>query len=1115
MLRAIRSIGNIIFALGFAYNIATAAEFHAVGRADAGWHIQFSGFGMSADGQVIVSGARTPDPGLIEAYRWSPNTGRTMLGFLNPTNDSEPESFAYAASADGSVIVGSSLVNTYHVINFPVHEITGFSLAGGNFTSLGWLSGDDQAYPLDITADGSMAVGGSWEMDLGLFHVTPWITAVKWNTITGAHESLGTLDNDDDSYAIAVSGDGNYIVGQSGDIDDWWRPFVWIEGNWHALGYLGSGGCPSSYNRYLSPYCGYGASCCNEVYGISDEGLYAVGRLSDGTNTVPVYWHTTQRTPNILPSLGGEAEEGAAFAWSDPSDVPYLIGGTSGGKAVLWETDTFETDIILVETLLKTFGLGDEISGWELTSVRKVSDDGKTIAGYSIHPNGQKWIWYADLRNPPPNDVCANAIFIGQSPYNLNTQKLSRTGTTLEATRDINFSCGDLDAPNVWYSYSAPVEGYLYLDLCGTTDQNWAIEVHDSCPVGNDNYIDCSNSCSGDPCDEPCMLPPRVRIMPGETYYIGVSSRAGGLGGEFTLNYQFLPINDACDDAFFLPTPSRTPGLTSDMTPDSVPACQDITATAPGVWYKVIGSGHLMTASLCGSADYDTKLSVYCSGCGGMTCVAANDDACGLQSSVSWCSSPGAIYHILVHGYGTESGSFWLDLSDSGLFCTFPTDCRPVNETCVSATPLSPGTLLADNTGANTSAIAASCRSSEADMWYTYTTGCDGEVYIDTCQDYLGSLEDTVLSVYDACGGTELACNDNYVDATVNCGWRSAVIMPLPPNTPLKIRVAGVGTMSDRGTFPLRVSESPYDITITPSPLPDALQGQPYSEQLSLAGGCPLILEDSRVWYFVGDSDLPAGLEVDGQGLLHGIPEVAGIYTFNVSVDDALITGTPGDNAEFDLRILPSNDDCADAIPITEGGYGFGTVGSTTDGPDEPDQCDFNDYTNIGSDIWFRYSPSCTGQATASLCGSAYDTKLAVYEQTCPSAASAIACNDDSSTCGTSSFQSQLTFDVTTGEEYLIRVGGFAGWWGNGELQMTCYGDCNGNGINDETDISNQTSIDCNGNAVPDECDCDFTGFAMGYGRTRCEIDCCYGDWDGDGDVDGVDLVQLISSNCF
>jgi hypothetical protein len=50
---------------------------------------------------------------------------------------------------------------------------------------------------------------------------------------------------------------------------------------------------------------------------------------------------------------------------------------------------------------------------------------------------------------------------------------------------------------------------------------------------------------------------------------------------------------------------------------------------------------------------------------------------------------------------------------------------------------------------------------------------------------------------------------------------------------------------------------------------------------------------------------------------------------------------------------------------------------------------------------------------------------------------------------------------------------------------------------------------------VPDECECDLAGFAADYGWTRCDLNCCFGDADGDGDVDGMDLVQTATVNCF
>ena len=95
-----------------------------------------------------------------------------------------------------------------------------------------------------------------------------------------------------------------------------------------------------------------------------------------------------------------------------------------------------------------------------------------------------------------------------------------------------------------------------------------------------------------------------------------------------------------------------------------------------------------------------------------------------------------------------------------------------------------------------------------------------------------------------------------------------------------------------------------------------------------------------------------------------------------------------------------------------------------------------------------RCGAGCTGQATVSLCASAYDTRLAVYDAAgeCPGAL--IACNDDF--CA---LKSELVFPTTEGGLYLVRVGGFNGS-GTGSLaincapEATCPWDCgDGNGI--------------------------------------------------------------------
>jgi hypothetical protein len=87
--------------------------------------------------------------------------------------------------------------------------------------------------------------------------------------------------------------------------------------------------------------------------------------------------------------------------------------------------------------------------------------------------------------------------------------------------------------------------------------------------------------------------------------------------------------------------------------------------------------------------------------------------------------------------------------------------------------------------------------------------------------------------------------------------------------------------------------------------------------------------------------------------------------------------------------------------------------------------------------IWYRYTAICTGDVTVSLCGSSYDTKLAVYHGgSCnPTAGNMIGCNDDA--CGR---QSQITFTATAGQRYLIEVGGYSSDYGQGVLTISCAG---------------------------------------------------------------------------
>ena len=138
-----------------------------------------------------------------------------------------------------------------------------------------------------------------------------------------------------------------------------------------------------------------------------------------------------------------------------------------------------------------------------------------------------------------------------------------------------------------------------------------------------------------------------------------------------------------------------------------------------------------------------------------------------------------------------------------------------------------------------------------------------------------------------------------------------------------------------------------------------------------------------------------------------------------------------------DGQYHPINDLCANASTIGEGTIAFVSDGAETDGPAEPAACVTNGQTQYDHDLWYRFTPACSGPVRVSTCGSTFDTKIAIYAA-CPTGpGQSIACNDDSACSGGGNLQSNATFTGVGGSAYLIRVGGYSGASGVGSLTVT------------------------------------------------------------------------------
>lgn len=121
----------------------------------------------------------------------------------------------------------------------------------------------------------------------------------------------------------------------------------------------------------------------------------------------------------------------------------------------------------------------------------------------------------------------------------------------------------------------------------------------------------------------------------------------------------------------------------------------------------------------------------------------------------------------------------------------------PDNDSCAGAATVSVGTTRGTLIGATSDGTASCGGGGSPDAWYSFIVPCDGIVHVDTCGTHDAAGVDTgmntTVTVFDACGGIELACND---DATPPCtadtgvAADAAVSLPLVAGQEIVIRVA-------------------------------------------------------------------------------------------------------------------------------------------------------------------------------------------------------------------------------------------------------------------------------------------------------------------------------------
>lgn len=224
-------------------------------------------------------------------------------------------------------------------------------------------------------------------------------------------------------------------------------------------------------------------------------------------------------------------------------------------------------------------------------------------------------------------------------------------------------------APGLWYAF----EGNNTLVTLNTCSPVLDFDVHIGVFAGPCEALSCvaiSSNLGPQACPFFFGRADEVTFpaFEGTTYYVYVTGVLGA-AGNFEMNVTCGAINDECENALPIACGETVSGSTDDASPDVFPACGTVDNGAAGVWYEIVAPADgMLTASTCNQADYDTKLFIFEGACGALACIAGNDDGLGCSgftSEVSWATTEGITYYILVTGFSSSSaGDF--DLTVSG-----------------------------------------------------------------------------------------------------------------------------------------------------------------------------------------------------------------------------------------------------------------------------------------------------------------------------------------------------------------------------------------------------------------------------------------------------------------
>src|SRR4051794_13084368 len=635
------------------------------------------------------------------------------------------------------------------------------------------------------------------------------------------------------------------------------------------------------------------------------------------------------------------------------------------------------------------------------------------------------------------------------------TRAVTASGTNAGASAQTGepLHAGQPGGASVWWTFVAPVAGYVSVDTAGSTFDT-LLGVYTGETVSALTRVASDDDAAGAGASRAVFWSPANAL-----YRIAVDGKGGATG---VIRIRVQPANPANDSFAAAQTLSGASGaLTANNNGATKEAGEPDHAGDPGghsLWYR-------WTAPATGAYEFDVAadyfgalVGIYTgSAVGGLTPVAsaAGDEFGGATASLG--ATAGTTYMIAIDGsvYGLQTGQIRLSWR--------PDAAATSNAMFGGAQSLTGWSgSLSGTTSAATSEAGEPAIGIGHTLWYRWTAPADGAVAFDLEHPFDGAAIDPVGALYAGpsvgalvrvsdispavhqrvTAGTTywLQVDDSEEAGTFVLDWRQLT----PPANDDYANAAAItadhaslhGTLADatrergepaHGTSPTATVSAWYRWTA------------PRSGRATIDLRPGTIDEpdtNALVNVYTGDA-LTSLARVTGSAEWWG-REVAARAHFDAvagTTYSIAVTRWPGLSlplaAEFRLNLaLPSANDpfgAAQALAGTSGTV-IGRNSGATKEPGEPDHAG----NRGGASVWYRWTAPASGTVVFDTVGSTPDTLLAAYTGTTVSTLSELARDDQAGGAN----DARLVFDATAGTTYSIALDGFYG-----PYLLEAYGD--------------------------------------------------------------------------